>query len=272
MTEDAMRATLAALTLLAAPGLTALAQDPVKERLEKSPRHHEWVEVKQGKRTVHCFVVFPEVKAKALAVIVIHENKGLQNFERGVADRLAEAGYIAIAPDLLSGMVEGGGKTSDLKSTDAATKVLYKLPQEQVTADLNAVADYAKKLDASNGKVAACGFCWGGGQVLRFATNRKDLQAAFVFYGAYPHTDEEIARIACPVYGFYGGNDARINAGVPKTAAAMKEAGKTFEPVTYEGAGHGFMRAGELPGASEANRQGREQAWERWKGILKKIS
>ena len=262
-------ATLVALGLLAAP---AWGQDPVKERLEKSPRHHEWVMVKHGNRQVHCFVVFPEVKDKATAVVVIHETKGLQNFERGVADQLAEAGYIAIAPDLLSGMVPGGGKTSDLKSTDAATKVLYKLPQEQVTADLNAVADYAKKLEAGSGKVAVCGFCWGGGQTLRFATNRKDLAAAFVFYGAYPHTQEEIARIACPVYGFYGGNDARINATVPKTAAAMKEAGKTFEPVTYEGAGHGFIRAGELPGASEANRQGREQAWERWKGILKKIS
>ena len=261
-------ATLFTAALLAAP---ALGQDPVQQRLEKSPRHHEWVKVKSGNRDVHCFVVFPEVKDKATAVVIVHENKGLQNFERGVADQLAEAGYIAIAPDLLSGMAPGGGKTSDIKSTDEATKVLYKLPPEQVTADLNAVTDYVKKLDAANGKVTVAGFCWGGGQAFRFATDRSDLKAAFVFYGMFPHTEAALAKIQCPVYGFYGGNDVRINASIPKTEAAMKAAGKTYEPVIYDGAGHGFLRAGELPGASEANQKGRAAAWERWKMLLRKI-
>ena len=254
---------------------TATGQDFVKERLEKSPRHHEWVEVKHGKRTVHCFVVFPEVKNKATAVLVIHENKGLTDWVRGVADQLAEAGYIAIAPDLLSGMVPGGGKTSDLKSGDAATKVLGKLKPGQVTGDLNAVADYALKIPACNGKLAVCGFCWGGGQTFRFATNRKDLKAAFVFYGMFDHTKDDLARINCPIYGFYGGNDSRINSTIPKTADHMKEASKTYEPVTYEGAGHGFMRMGEDPKGTEknheANQKGRTAAWERWKMILKKI-
>jgi carboxymethylenebutenolidase len=259
---------LVALGVLALP---AWGQDPVKERLEKSPRHHEWVKVKQGNREVHCFVVYPEVKTKATAVLVIHENKGLQTFERGVADMLAEAGYIAIAPDLLSGMAPGGGKTSDIKSTDEATKVLYQLKPEQVTADLNAVADYAVKLPACNGKLTVCGFCWGGGQSFRFATSRKDLKAAFVFYGMFAHTPEELAKIPCPVYGFYGGNDARINASLPKTEKEMKEAGKTFKQMIYDGAGHGFMRAGELPGASADNQKGRAAAWERWKTLLKGI-
>src|SRR5438876_2632597 len=116
--------------------VTVGAQDSVKQRLEKSPRHHEWVVVKNGQREVHCFVVFPEVKDKATAVLVIHENKGLTDWVRGVADQLAEAGYIAIAPDLLSGMGPGGGKTSDIKSNDAATKILHKLKPGQVTADL----------------------------------------------------------------------------------------------------------------------------------------
>lgn len=254
--------------LLAAP---AAGQDLVKERLEKSPRHHEWVVAKHGKREVHCFVVFPEVKDKATAVLVIHENKGLTDWVRGVADQLAEAGYLAIAPDMLSGLGPKGGKTSDFPSLDAATKALYTLAPAQVTGDLNAAADLALKLPASNGKLAVAGFCWGGGQSFRFATNRSDLKAAFIFYGTFNHGKDDLERIKCPVYGFYGENDARINATVPKSAQALKDLGKTFEPVTYDGAGHGFMRAGEDPKGSEANRKARTAAWERWKVILKKI-
>jgi carboxymethylenebutenolidase len=263
------------MTLLVVLGLASAvsAQDYVKERLEKSPRHHEWVEVKHGNRTVVCFVVYPEVKTKATAVVVIHENKGLQDWVRGLADQLAEAGYVAIAPDLLSGMGPGGGNTKDFKSTDEATMAIGKLTKmpEQVTADLNAVADYILKVPACNGKLTACGFCWGGGQTFRFATNRKDLKAAFVFYGMFGHTKEELARIPCPVYGFYGGSDARINESIPTTTALMKEVGKTFDPMIYEGAGHGFMRMGEDPKGTADNRKGREQAWERWKTLLKKI-
>lgn len=249
----------------------AIAQDFVKERLNSSPRHHEWVQIKQGKRIVHCFVVFPEVKEKATAVLVIHENKGLTDWVRSVADQLAEAGYIAIAPDLLSGMGPNGGKTSDIASPDAATQVLSKLPAEQVTADLNTVSDYVLKLPACNGKLTVCGFCWGGGQTMRFATNRNDLKAAFVFYGSYQHKKEELTRIVCPIHGFYGGNDARINATIPHTTEMMKEVGKTYEPVIYEGAGHGFMRSGEDPKGTEANRNGRTKAWERWMQLLKNV-
>ncbi len=247
------------------------AQDFVKERLEKSPRHHEWVEVKNGDRTIHSFITYPESKDKTLAVVVIHENKGLTDWVRGVTDQLAEAGYIAIAPDLLSGTGPNGGKTSDFASEDAAREGISKLQPDQVQSDLNAVADYVLKVPASNGKLAVGGFCWGGGQTLRFATRRPDLKAAFVFYGTFQHTKDEIARIKSPVYGFYGSDDARINATIPDTAAAMKEAGKTFEPVTYEGAGHGFMRSGEDPAGTEANKKARTEGWERWKTILKKI-
>jgi carboxymethylenebutenolidase len=249
--------------------VTASAQDFAKQRLEKSPRHHEWVAIKYGNRTVHSFLVFPETENKTLAIVVIHENRGLTDWVRSVADQLAEAGYIAIAPDLLSGMGPNGGKTSDFSDADAAREAIYRLAPDQVTADLSAVADYARKLPASNGKVAVAGFCWGGSQAFRFATNRSDLVAAFVFYGTGP--DSNISKINCPVYGFYGGNDARVNATVPKTAQLMREAGKIFEPVTYEGAGHGFMRSGEEPNASEENKRAREEAWVRWKALLKKL-
>lgn len=255
---------LSALALLAAP------QDPSKDRLEKSPRHHEWVKVQHGDRTVHAFLVFPEVKDKVPAVVVIHENRGLTDWVRSVADQLAEAGYIAIAPDLLSGAGPGGGKTSDFPSQDAAREAIGKLPPDQVTADLDAVADHVSKLPASNGKVAVAGFCWGGAQTFRFATNRPSIAAAYVFYGTGPE-ESAIAKIQAPVYGFYGENDARVNATIDKSAAAMKSAGKTYEPAIYKGAGHGFMRAGEEPGAMPANKQAREDAWARWKDLLKKL-
>ncbi len=255
--------------LISGLALPALAQDWAVKRLEQSPRHQEWVAIKNGERTVHAFVVYPQSKDKTAAVILIHENRGLSDWVRSVADQMAEAGYIAVAPDLLSGAGPQGGKTSDFPSSDAAREAISKLTPEQTMSDLDAVANYAAKLPASNGKVAVGGFCWGGGQTLRFATHRKDLKAAFVFYGTFDHSKEDLARIEAPVYGFYGGTDARIGATVPNTAAQMKELGKTYEPVTYEGAGHGFMRGGEDPQGSEADRKARTEAWERWKKLLK---
>lgn len=240
----------------------ATAQDWAKARLEKSPRHQEFVKIKQGERVVNSFIVFPEVKEKATAVLVIHEIFGLSDWARGVADQLAEAGYIAIAPDLLSGMGPKGGGTSDFgEGRDGVMKAVSSLPPKQVTADLNAVADYVAKLPACNGKLVVGGFCWGGGQTFRFATNNPAIKAGFVFYGSGPDNDEDIARIPCPIYGFYGGNDNRINATIPKSTELMKKAGKTYEPVTYEGAGHGFMRAGEAPDANEANKKAHDEAW-----------
>ncbi len=256
-----------------APGTGTVGQaaETPSKRLEDSPRHQEWVEVKHGERTVHAYLVYPEVSHKATAVVVIHENRGLTDWVRSVADQLAEAGYIAIAPDLLSGMAPGGGKTSDFESGDAAREGIGKLPPDQVTADLNAVADYVAKLPAANGKVAVGGFCWGGAQTFRFATNRESLAAAFVFYGTGPSDAAAVARIRAPVYGFYGGADARVNATVPTSEELMKAAGKTYEPVVYDGAGHGFMRSGEAPGASEELKKVREEAWARWKSLLANI-
>lgn len=263
------------LTELLAMGLLAVtsasAQEHVLERLSSSPRHHEWIDIDQGERRVRSFVVYPEVPGEATAVLVIHENKGLTDWVRGVADQLAEAGFVAIAPDLLSGMGPGGGNTGAFDSADAATQAIYALDQAQVTADLQAAADHALSLPACNGTLVVAGFCWGGGQALRFAADRTDLAAAFVFYGSAELTGDETGRIACPVYGFYGGNDARINATIPGTEAQMAAHGRTFEPVIYPGAGHGFMRAGEGPEAPEENRQAMDEAWDRWLGLLREL-
>jgi carboxymethylenebutenolidase len=287
-----------------------VTQDWAKAQLAKSPRHREWVKVKYGNREVNSLVIFPEVKKKATAVVVIHEINGLSDWVQQLTDELAEAGYIAIAPDLLSGTGPNGGGTADVatKGGNAVGQAIRDLPPDQITADLNAVADYVAKLPAANGKVAVAGYCWGGTQSFRFAMNRPSLKAAFVFYGTTPGSNAQgqpyavdqagLARITSPVYGFYAENDMRVNATIPPTVEAMKALKKRYDPVTYAGAGHGFMRAGE-PNAPEpkapartgdeaadkkakedydkaltmyrANRKARDDAWVRWKGILAKL-
>src|SRR5579859_7334042 len=174
----------------------ASAQDWAKEKLAKSPRHSEWVTVKHDGRSVETFVVYPESKDKRPVVLVIHEIFGMTDWVQELADEVAEAGYIAVAPDLLSGMGPNGGRSSDFPQ-GKATEAVSHLNPDQVTGDLNAAADYGKKLPASNGKLYVAGFCWGGGQSFRFATNRADLAAAFVFYGPPPEKDA-MARIQAP--------------------------------------------------------------------------
>jgi carboxymethylenebutenolidase len=279
-------------------------QDWAKARLAKSPRHQEWVKIKYRpagstvERELSAFVVYPEVKNKATSVLVIHEIFGMSDWVQSLTDQLAEAGYVAIAPDLLSGMGPNGGGTSEIRAADsnAVGKAIRDLPPDQITADLNAVANYVTKLPAANGKLAVTGYCWGGTQSFRYATNNPKLKAAFVFYGSAPENKDDLTRIKAPIYGFYAGNDARINATLPKTVEMMKELGKTFDPVTYEGAGHGFMRAGDAPEpkapeakgdkeadekaaadyqkaltAYKANKKARDEAWVRWKSILAKL-
>ena len=249
--------------------LSAQPADLAKS-LEASPRHHEWVDVDaEGGRKVHSWVVYPQVDHPATAVIVIHENRGLTDWVRTVADQLAEAGYIAIAPDLLSGTAPGGGNTADYGSEDKARDGIYKLPQPQVTADLDAVFKYATDLPAGNKKVAVAGFCWGGGQSFAYAAHNPKIAAAFVFYGSAPKEEAAYDKIAAPVYGFYGGKDFRISGEVPKVEKRMRELGKRYERVIYEGAEHAFMRQGDsATDKTDPNRKARDQAWESWKKVL----
>ena len=265
-----MKRLLLPLAVLVAATLPASAQDWAKARLEKSPRHLEWVTVKHGGRDVKCFVGFPEVKTKATAVVLIHEIFGLSDWVRGMVDQMAAAGYIAIAPDFLSGTGPNGGGTDSLGGPDGARGKIQGLAQTQVDADLDAAVAYVKKLDACNGKVVVGGFCWGGGKTFLYGVHNPDIKAGLVFYGSAAKT-EDMPKIKAPIYGFYGSNDARINAGIPAAIEGMKAAGKIYEPVTYEGAGHGFMRAGEDPAGSAENKKAREDAWIRIKAILAKI-
>ena len=248
--------------LLACGASSLPAQDWAKAKLEQSERHREYVPVKHDGRTVNTLVIYPEVKDKAPVVVLIHEIFGLTDWMKLQADELAAQGYIVVAPDLVSGLGANGGGTDALGGQDNVIKAVMALDAGQVTADLDAVADYGKSLPSASSKLFVGGFCWGGGKAFAFATHRPDLSAAFVFYGA-PPAAADMAKITAPVYGFYGGNDNRIGATVPQTVTDMKAVGKTYEPVTYEGAGHGFMRAGQAPDAKPADKQAFEEGFAR---------
>ena len=264
-----MRILLAVAALALSAG-TATAQDWAKARLEQSPRHLEWVTLKHGDRQVRCFLGFPEAKGTATAVVLIHEIFGLTDWVRGMVDQFAAAGYIAIAPDFLSGTGPNGGGTESLGGPDSARAKIQGLPQAQIDADLDAAVAHVRRLDACSGKVVVGGFCWGGAKTFLYATHNPAIAAGLVFYGSGPDA-AAVPRIKAPIYGFYAENDARINAGLPATEQAMKAAQRVFEPVTYAGAGHGFMRAGEDPAGSDANKRARAEAWTRLQAILGRL-
>ena len=207
--------------------------DNIKTELEKSPRHGEWVKVTTPDgRVINTFVVYPEVKEPATAIIVIHEIFGLTDWIRLVADRLASEGFVAICPDLLSGMGPDGGGTESFDSGDDVRRTIRELSPSQVTSDLDAIEKYARDLPSTNEKVAVSGFCWGGGQTFSYAVNSDSIAAGFVFYGRAPST-EDVPKISAPVYGLYRESDNRINATIDATKAAADEANVTYDPVSY---------------------------------------
>jgi carboxymethylenebutenolidase len=258
-----------ALFVLMLTSYAGMAQDWAAEKMNASKRRHETVKVTYGDRTVEAVVTYPDTKEKRPAIVVIHTINGLIDWAKLATDELAEAGYVAIVPDLLSGMGPNGGGTADFPA-NKVNEAIGKLSPDQITADLNAVADYAKKLSGTNGKIMVAGFCWGGNEAFRFATNRSDLLASFVFYGT-PPKPEAMAQIKAPVYGFFGGADNRVSSTVPGALENMRAAGKKFEPEMYDGAGHGFMQNGESPTAKDADAKARTDAWVRWKGLLASI-
>lgn len=260
---------LLATGMLAAglPAAAAAATAPIppgeagaKAALETSPRHHEWVDLaasdEAGKLCL--FVAYPERKDKAPVVLVIHEIYGLTDWIRSVADLLAAEGFIAIAPDLLSGRGPGGGGTEKFASRDDVVRAVRELSTAQVTAALDAAAGYGRSLPAATGKLATIGFCWGGTQSFSHAALRPELSAAVVYYGTSPD-QSALAAIRAPVLGLYGEDDARVNVTVGPAEVRMKELGKIFLTATYPGAGHGFLRAQE--GRDGANLAATRKAW-----------
>src|SRR5207237_10749462 len=186
-----------------------------KERLNSSPRHGEWVDIKSGDRTIKAFVVYPERKDKAPVVLVIQEIFGLTDWLRSLCDELAENGVIAIAPDFLNGQ--------KFEDADGAGKATSALTEEQIKTVLDATSDYAlTKIPAGNGTLAVSGFCRGGGWAFDYANQNSKLKAAYSFYGTAPDSADKVKNIACPVYGFYGENDERVNATIPNAAEDMQ--------------------------------------------------
>jgi carboxymethylenebutenolidase len=240
------------------PGLPP-GEEGAKARLNSSPRHGEYADVPiPGGGSLRAWVVYPERKDKAPVVIVIHEIFGLSDWIRSVADQLAADGYIAIAPDLLTGKGPGGGGTEAFASRDDVVAGVRGLTPDEVTAKLNGVRTYGMGLPAATGKVATVGYCWGGSTSFTYATRQPGLDAAVVYYGGSPDA-ATLAQVQAPILGLYGEDDARVNATVPPAAAEMQKLGKVFDTHTYEGAGHGFLRA--QSGRDGANMKATQQAW-----------
>lgn len=246
------------------------AQQTEAEELSTSPRHQEWVTLKHGNREFQAYVIYPETDVQTKSIIVIHENQGLNDWARVFADKLAAEGYLVIAPDLISNTQDGKKRTTDFENPDAARDAIYALDPKQVTADLDAAFEYIKNDASSTGEVAVVGFCWGGSQSFRYATNNKNISSAHVFYGTAPENTSAFSEISVPVYGYYGGADNRVNATIEQTEKFMKSAGKTYEYEIYEGAGHAFMRSGTQPDSSDANKKAYKAAWKRLLDLLKK--
>ena len=246
---------------------TAPQSEAIKE-LSNSPRHHEWVTLKHGSREFQAFVVYPETSVKTKSIIVIHENRGLDDWARSFADKLAAEGFLVIAPDFISN-TQGKKRTTDFENPDAARDAIYALEPAQVTADLDAAYQFLKNDASATGEVAVIGFCWGGSQAFRYVTNNKEVTQTHVFYGTAPTDEDALAGITSPVYGYYGGDDNRVNSTIAKTEETMKAANNFFQYEIYEGAGHAFMKSGLQPEAKEANKTALDQAWKRLLKLLR---
>ena len=231
----------------------------VADRLAKSPRHGEYAMIKTGPSdSVKAWVVYPERANKAPVVVVIHEIFGLSAWVRGVADQLAADGYIAIAPDLLTGKV-APAPGADTIAASAATAAIRSLQSSDVQRQIAAVAQYGMALPSAEKKYGVVGFCWGGSASFAAAVASPAGQgASVVYYGTAPALPT-LASVKVPVLGLYGGDDARVGATVPPTDSAMKALGKSYEHHTFPGAGHGFLR--QQDGQGGANLTAARQAW-----------
>jgi len=232
----------------------------VRARLDASPRHGEWAMVSAGSGdSVRAWVVYPERRDRAPVVIVVHEIFGLSNWVRGVADQLAADGFVAIAPDLLSGKGVPTGPDGD-PVRDSATAAIRTLNAADVQRRIDATARYAMALPAALPRYGIVGFCWGGGVSFAHAAHAPGLGASVVYYGVSP-SREALANVRAPVLGLYGDNDARVNSTIAYADSALRGTGRTYEHQIFPGAGHGFLR--QQDGQNGANLQASQAAWPR---------
>jgi len=234
--------------------------------LDKSPRHGEWVDIPyDGKTSLRTWVVYPERKDKAPVIIIIHEIFGLSDWIRSVTDQFAKEGFIAVAPDFISGYGPNGGGSASVSTRDSVVMLIRNVSEEETYKRLDAACAFADKLPSANGKIATVGFCWGGGRSFGYACVQPQLSAAIVYYGISPDS-AALLKLTVPVLGLYGGDDARVGATVEPASVEIKKLGKTFEYEMLEGAGHGFLR--DQSGRDGANLRATQKAWPRMLAFL----
>jgi carboxymethylenebutenolidase len=240
------------------------------DQLKSSPRHVDWVDIKATSGApIKSFVVYPERKDKAPVVIVIQEIYGLTDWIRGVADQLAKEGFIAIAPDFMSGMGPNHGGSAEL-GEQGSTKEIGTLTDDDKVRILNDVRAYALTIPSANGKLGTVGFCWGGGTSFLYALRQPALNAAVSYYGPMSADPATYAKAKAPVLGLYGGNDNRVNANIETATAEMAKAKAVYEPHIFDGAGHGFLRQQGGSEQAPGNMKATEQAWPLTIEFLKK--
>ena len=254
-------ASVAVMIFASAAAALPPGADRAADALKSSPRHGEWVDIKlEDGKNLHTWVSFPERSDKAPVVLVIHEIFGLTDWVRATADALAAEGFIAVAPDMLSGRGPDGGNTDSFKG-DEVRGAIQKLTPDEVAARLDAARKHALALPSASTKFGVVGFCWGGTQTFNYAVRQPELNAGVVYYGSGPKAAEEIAKIKAPILGQYGADDARVTSTVEPTKQLMSDAGKSYEPIIHEKAGHGFLR--QQDGRDGANAKAAEAAWKR---------
>jgi carboxymethylenebutenolidase len=242
--------------------------DDALERLNASPRHGEWVTVDAGNGDeIRAWMVFPERADPAPVVVVIHEIFGLTDWIRAVADQLAAEGYVAIAPDLLSGMGPGGGGTESVDQ-QGATALIRELARDDANRRIRAAGMHAAAHPAALDRIASIGFCWGGTASFHVAASWPELNAAVVYYGSSPDAPI-LERVHAPLLGLYAGDDARVNVTIDPARELLGAREHRFEVEMFDGSGHGFLR--QQDGRDGANLRATEQAWPRTIGFLRDI-
>ncbi|GBF19760.1 carboxymethylenebutenolidase [Arenibacter sp. NBRC 103722] len=250
-------------------GFSGILKAQGSKQLSDSLIHAEWVDFERDNGSVlKAFVVYPESRAATKAVIVIHENLGLNEWIMTFSEKVAGQGFLVISPDLISNRVEGIEKTTDFENNDKVRDAIYALDQEHVTKDLNLVYNYVENDPAVNGRISVVGFGWGGSQSFSYAAQNPNLENVMVYYGAAPQDLTILKFIKSPVYGFYGAADNKVNMTIPDTEKTMKDYGNLYTFDIYEDAGHAFMSRG----AQEAygpNNMAYEKSWKKLISLLK---
>jgi len=242
-------------------------------QLKSSPRHVDWVDIKSsnGGAPIKSFVVYPERKDKAPVVIVIQEIFGLTDWIRGVADQLAKEGFIAIAPDFMSGMGPNHGGSEEL-GEQGSTRVIGQLTDDDKVRILNDVRAFALTIPSANGKLATVGFCWGGGTSFLYALRQPALSAAVSYYGPMPSDPAAYTNAKAPILGLYGGNDTRVNPGIEPAKVELAKHNVTYDPHIFEGAGHGFLRQQGGSPQAPGNMKASAEAWPLTLAFLRKYT